>query len=63
MDQPSNHDMGHSEPHMDQPSNHDMGHSEQVLVTNKTRTIKEQLATLTAALQQRDDELAACEIR
>ncbi|KAK1696631.1 hypothetical protein QYE76_013328 [Lolium multiflorum] len=46
------------EPHMDQPCDH-MGHSEQVLVTNEARSVEEQLATLTAALQQRDDELAA----
>ncbi|KAK1616645.1 hypothetical protein QYE76_022162 [Lolium multiflorum] len=46
------------EPHMDQPCGH-MGHSEQVLVTNEARSVEEQLATLTAALQQRDDELAA----
>ena len=41
---------------------HGAGHTEQVLATNETRSIEEQLANLTAALQQKEDELAALHI-
>jgi hypothetical protein len=36
-----------------------VGHVEQVLVTDESRSVEEQLADLTRAQQQRDDELAA----
>ncbi|KAF7022825.1 hypothetical protein CFC21_035467 [Triticum aestivum] len=38
---------------------HGAEHTEQVLAANETRPVEEQLANLTAALQQKEDELAA----
>ena len=42
---------------------HGAEHTEQVLAANETRSVEEQLANLTAALQQKEDELAALRIQ